>query len=93
MTHHKTLVLTLGSALAASAAAPVANAADSPVALRAIDGSLRVAEAGKKANEGKCGEGKCSAGKTREGGCSDSKMKEGGCSGSKMPEGGCSGRL
>ncbi len=102
MTHHKTLALTLGSTLAASfAAVPVAGAADNPFALQAIDGMRQVAEAGKKAKEGKCGEGKC-AGKTKEGQCSASKMresgggdkiKEGNCSGSKIQEGRCSGRM
>ena len=92
MTHHTTLALTLGSALAASfATAPTANAADNPFALKAIDGMQQVAEVAKKAKEGKCGEGKCGANKKKEGGCSGRKMKEGGCSGDKMKEGGCSG--
>ncbi|RYU62521.1 hypothetical protein EWI61_03320 [Methylolobus aquaticus] len=104
MTHHKTLALTLGSALAASfATAPIANAADNPFTLKSIDGMQQVAEVAKKAKEGKCGEGKCGANKKKDGGCSGrkmkeggcnaDKMKEGGCNSSKMPEGGCSGSL
>lgn len=95
MTNHKTLTLTLGSALAASfAMASLASAADNPFTLKVVDGTLRVAEAAKKAKEGKCGEGKCAANKKMEGGCSGRKMNEGGCSGNKMnkmKEGGCSG--
>ncbi|MDD5037238.1 MAG: hypothetical protein PHE55_21130 [Methylococcaceae bacterium] len=99
----KTLTLTLGGAIAASfMAAPVVNAAENPFSMQAVGGGLQVAEASKKAKEGKCGEGKCSskmkAGKMKEGGCSASKttadkMKEGGCSASKMKEGGCSGNM
>ncbi len=106
----KSLTLTLGGAIAASLiAAPVANAAENPFAMKAVDSSMQLAEAGKKTKEGKCGEGKCSAGKmkggkmkqgacsankAKEGGCSAAgKMKEGACSANKMKEGGCSGAM
>ena len=45
--------------------ASLASAADNPFTLKAVDGTLRVAEAAKKGKEGKCGEGKCAAEKQR----------------------------
>ncbi len=91
--NHKTLSLTLGSAIAASITfAPVAQAAENPFAMKAISSSTLVAETGEKMKDGKCGEGKCS-GKMKSASQATkakSKAKEGNCGANKMKEGGCS---
>ncbi|NJD06374.1 MAG: hypothetical protein FIA97_07730 [Methylococcaceae bacterium] len=96
---NKTLSLSLGSVIAASISlAPVVQAAENPFVMKELPSSTRLAEAGDKMKDGKCGEGKCSGkmkseapaakaqGKTKEGNCGAKKMKEGGCSGSMKPE-------
>lgn len=89
----KTLSATLSTAVIASLSlSPILNAQENPFAMKDITGSQRFAEAGEKAKEGKCGEGKCSSSrKMKEGGCSGAKMKEGACGADKIKEGGCSG--
>lgn len=91
--NHKTLALTLGSAIAASITlAPAVHAAENPFALQALSPSSLVAEAGGKMKDGKCGEGKCGAKKTKTA-KAKAKVKEGKCGAGKMKmkEGGCSG--
>jgi uncharacterized low-complexity protein len=91
---NKTLSLSLGSVIAASISlAPVAHAVENPFAIKEIPASARLAEAGAKLKDGKCGEGKCGADKKSEAGAANapSKAKEGSCGASKVKEGSCGG--
>lgn len=75
----KTLIAAaVGTAFAATFAAPLVSAAENPFALSSMDKGYMVAEHNDghtkmmkdgKCGEGKCGEGKCGAKKTAEGKC------------------------
>jgi len=95
----KTLIAAaVGTAFAATLAAPVVSAASNPFALSALSSGYQVADNHTaKPAEGKCGaadkpaEGKCGADKAKEGKCGDdkAKAKEGKCGGDKAKEGKC----
>jgi uncharacterized low-complexity protein len=93
----KTLIAAaVGTAFAASLAAPLASAAGNPFALSGLDSGYQVAEHNdghsKMMKEGKCGEGKCGEGKCGAS-SKDAKMKDGKCGASskdaKMKDGKC----
>lgn len=92
------LISSLSGAVAVSVlTAPLVQAAENPFALQKVTQVVQVAQAGDKAAEGKCSDGKCGS-KMKEGGCSgameksrDGKCGEGKCGAGKMQEGGCSG--
>lgn len=66
------MTLALGTAFAASlAAAPIANAAENPFQMDSLQKGYQVADL--KAEEGKCGEGKCGGDKDKEGKCGEGK--------------------
>lgn len=69
--------LAIGSAVAAASMAPLAQAADSPFAVKPLTAGYQLAQADKKA-DGKCGEAKCgaekrSAEKKKDGKCGEAK--------------------
>jgi uncharacterized low-complexity protein len=80
----KSLSIALGTTfVAAISAAPVANADTNPFGMQNLEsGYMHVAEAeaGDKAKEAKCGEGKA---KAKEGKCGGDKAKEAKCGGDK----------
>jgi uncharacterized low-complexity protein len=95
-TQNKTLALVLGGAFAAAiSAAPVANAAENPFALKTLSSGYMVADNhGDKSGEGKCGTGKCGSNmkksKAEEGNCGAKESKEGSCGADKKAkEGNC----
>jgi uncharacterized low-complexity protein len=83
------LTLAIGSAFAASLAAPVASAADNPFGMQALKSGYMLAEAGDaKPMEGKCGGKKEQEMKAKDGKCGNTaKMKDGKCG-----EGKCGGK-
>ncbi|MEQ1661680.1 MAG: hypothetical protein ABL877_03200 [Thiobacillus sp.] len=95
----KTLIAAaVGTAFAATLAAPLASAAENPFALSGLDKGYMVAEHNdghsKMMKEGKCGEGKCGAAKKKDGDCGhkakDGKCgAEGKCGHSKTKDGKC----
>jgi len=77
------------------AASTAAVAADNPFEAADLDNGYMLA-GGEKAEEGKCGEGKCGGEKAAEGSCGDEKAEEGKCGegkcgGEKAAEGSCVG--
>ena len=95
-TQNKALALVLGGAFAAAiSAAPVANAAENPFALKTLSSGYMVADNhGDKSGEGKCGTGKCGSNmkkkKAEEGNCGAKEGKEGSCGAEKKgKEGSC----
>jgi uncharacterized low-complexity protein len=97
-TQNKTLALVIGGAFAAAiGAAPVANAAENPFALKTLSSGYMVAdhhEGGEKMGDGKCGAGKCGSNmkkqKAEEGSCGAKESKEGSCGADKKAkEGNC----
>lgn len=92
---HKPLAAAMGTALVATLAAlPAVQASDNPFGMTQLSSGYMVADA-TKAQEGKCGEGKCGAAdaKAKEGKCgaADAKAKEGKCGAAdaKAKEGKC----
>lgn len=78
--------LAIGSAVAAAAFAPLAQAADNPFAVKPLTAGYQLAQADKKA-DGKCGEAKCGADKKADkkadGSCGADKKKDAGCGAKK----------
>ncbi|MCE1240425.1 MAG: hypothetical protein LWW83_10935 [Azonexaceae bacterium] len=94
--------LAIGSAVAAAAFAPLAQAADNPFAVKPLTAGYQLAQADKKA-DGKCGEAKCGADKKaaekkRDGKCGEAKCgadkkadkkADGSCGADKKKDAGC----
>ncbi len=62
----------VGAAFAAATLMPVAHAAN-PFAADTLQSGYQVAQADTKAQDGKCGEGKCGADKKKDGKCGEGK--------------------
>ena len=87
----KPVAAAVGVAFVSSlAASTTAMAADNPFEAADLDNGYMLA-GGDKAEEGKCGEGKCGGDKAEEGKCGADKAKEGKCGGDKAEEGKCGG--
>lgn len=86
--------LAIGSAVAAVALTPLAQAADNPFAVKPLSAGYQLAQADKKA-DGKCGEAKCGADKKTAEKPAD-KKKDGACgagkTADKKAEGACGGK-
>ena len=75
----KPIAAAVGVAFVSSlAASTTAVAADNPFEAADLDNGYMLA-GGEKAEEGKCGEGKCGADKAKEGSCGEGKAEEGKC--------------
>lgn len=77
----KILSLAIGSAFAAVALSPMANAADNPFGATKLEAGYQLAQADSKKMDGKCGEAKCGADKKKaaEAKCGADKKAEAKC--------------
>ena len=82
MKKHAFVSLAVGSAFAAAALTPLAQAADNPFAAKQLQSGYQLAQADKKA-EGKCGEAKCGADKQATEKKADGKCGEAKCGAEK----------
>jgi uncharacterized low-complexity protein len=83
MKKQKLVSLVAGSAVAAAALTPVANAADNPFAAKKLDAGYQLAQADTKGKDGKCGEAKCGADKKPADKKADGKCGEAKCGAKK----------